>query len=263
MRAISFLCVLVVATQTQALGEPVLYGMSVTRQMLVSFDTESGQPTDVGSVGTYIQDIGFNTSDGFLYGYDYSGKGRLQRIDPGDGATLPVGPPLSDSGFSSPHGMTYDANTDQLYVTTKLGDLLRVDPYTGDVNLVGTLSEHVWGLAFDASTETLFGWGVIGRVPVRVSTKDASVTVIGDGQPIAGVEGLTFDSETASLYAVLLRNPNEDSILATVDPENAEVTEIGDLGTDDFISGLAITPEPTTFLLVTFGCAALLRRNRA
>ena len=158
--------------------------------------------------------------------------------------------------------MAYDPGADQLYVTpVTSGELFRVDPYSGVTTVVGVMPEWVWGLGFDGSTGSLFGWTTFSNVPVRIDTQDASFTVIGEGSVTANVEGLTFDPASQLLYAVLLRSPIEDSMLATLDPDTAELTEIGALGTDDFISGLAMTPEPSTLLLLLAGLAGATRHR--
>lgn len=258
MRSVVFLSLLTLAFATQAVAETILFGMSVSRQMLLTVDVDTGQPTDVGSVGTHIQDIAFNSSDGFLYGYGPGTGGRLLRIDPVTASTTSIGEaPGVDFGIQ---GMTYDANGDQIYASGTYYDLLRVDPYTGAATLLGQTPEMVWGLAFDAMTDTLYGW-TTNWVPVIIDPQDASLTPVGDGSQIAPVEGLTFDAGSGLLYAVFLGAPVEDSVLATIDPVTADVTEIGALGTEDFISGLAMTPEPCTLVLLASGLIGLRKQR--
>ncbi|MCP4251001.1 MAG: PEP-CTERM sorting domain-containing protein [bacterium] len=262
MRFVGIICLLVAVAASEAAASPVLFGMSVNRQMLLTIDTQTGQPTDVASVGVVIQDIAFNTSDGFIYGYDASLNGRLLRIDAATGAATNIGEPFGLPG--AVHGMAYDPNGDQFYATNKAtSDLYRIDPYSGAFTVVGTMSHHVWGLAFDGATDTLFGWVVVGaQIPVEIDTQDASITVIGDGDPLGPVEGLTFDPTSGLLYGVRIGNPVTDSVLITLDPATAELTEIGVVGTDDFISGLAISPEPGTLLLLALGCTLMSKRRR-
>ncbi len=251
---------LTLAASAPAAADQQLFAMSVTQQRLGTCDTQTGAFAPVGSVGTFVQNIAFNPSDGYLYGYDFEDHQRLVRINPADATCVPLGPPITEFGWAYVHGLAYDSNMDRL-IGTLAGsrDLLDIDPYTGTASLIGTMEEHSWALAYDPGANVLYGvtWG---RSLVRIDVTDASQTLIGAPGSIGSVEGLTFDPISDLLYAVLLEQPFEDSLLATIEPETGTVSTIGPIASDDFISGLAFVPEPTTALLLA--CGGLLLRPR-
>ncbi|MCH7703819.1 MAG: PEP-CTERM sorting domain-containing protein [Planctomycetes bacterium] len=240
-----------------------LYGSSVVRQMLVTLDLRSGDVSDVGSLGDYIQDITFNSNDGFIYGFEFEDDQTLRRISPADGTNVPIGQPITDYGWSNMHGMAYSPEEDRLFATTFNGELLSVDPETGIPTHVGTLPAWVWGLAYNTLDQSLYGVSPFADgVLWQIDTDDATAKIIGQLGVDGGIEGLAFDPIRQQLLAVVIDSPWEDSLLIGIDPQTAATTPIGEIGSNDFISGLAYVPEPATFVLVMLGGMPWLARRR-
>lgn len=243
-----------------------LYGSSVTRQMLVTLDLQTGETSDVGSLGDYIQDITFNSLDGFIYGYEFQEDQTLRRINPADGTNVPIGQPITDYGWSYIHGMAYSPDADSIFATTIDGELLAVDPSTGVPTHLGTLPTSptsFWGLAYNTLDHYLYGVspGADGDL-WRIDTDDVTFTFVGRLAGQNHIEGLAFDPINNQLLAVAIDNPLENSLLIAIDPQSAATTLIGEIGSNDFISGLAYIPEPATFVMVTIGGLPWLARRR-
>jgi hypothetical protein len=236
-----------------------LYGVSVTRQMLVTVDPDDAHVTDVGSLGTYIQNVTYNSSDGYLYGYDFQTDQRLRRINPADGASVAIGPPITDYGWDHIHGMAYVPDQDVFYATTGYThELLRIDPDSCVPSAVGAMPAGVWAIAYDSAARVLYG--VTTPIPdlpapyelVRINMSDASLQSVA---PLAYVEGLTCNLSTGDLLAARISLPSTATDLIRVDPLGGAITPIGPIGPDDWISGLAYVPEPSalTISLVLLG----------
>jgi hypothetical protein len=236
--------------------------MSVTQQRLVSFDLVTGHATPVGSVGGVIQNIAYRPATGYLYGYDVATTQALMQISPVDGASSPIGPRITNFGWQDVQGFAYSAVQNEFFATlTATNELLRVNPDTGVPTLVGVMPDRSWALASDPDSGTLYGVSIFTQGLISIDTNDGSITAIGNGMPVGPVEGLAFNQEDGLLYAVVIGIPFQYSTLVTIDPATADMTPIGVIGTDDFISGLAFVPEPGN--LAALGLAgALLRRRR-
>jgi len=131
-----------------------------------------------------------------------------------------------------------------LFAIAGNGNLLTIDPITGDANFIGPSTFNFSGLAFDTSTRTLFG--TIGRRVAEVNQETGEFTLITDTLPVdLQVNRLAFDSSTETLFGLDTDSGN----LTTIDPASGELELVGTTGLTD-ITGLTYDPAANVFLAI-------------
>ena len=127
-------------------------------------------------------------------------------------------------------GMTLDPTAQVLYGFDSADlDVISINPLTGDVTVVADLSFEMRALAFDQSTNTLYG--VDSVVAQKLYTIDT-----GSGTAIAGpeidtvnggIQGMTFDA-SGNLFATNVI----DDVLLEINTSNGTTTELVNLAPD-------------------------------
>ncbi|MCA9258571.1 MAG: hypothetical protein KDA61_05205 [Planctomycetales bacterium] len=134
--------------------------------------------------------------------------------------------------------------TGHFYATTAT-QLVRLDPISGDVTVIGdTMSSVENGLAFDSSG-ALYGIGG-GRRLMRIDVESGAATLVGDVTDVFRIEDLAFDPDNDELYGI-----GYDGVyrLYTIDVATAEPQVVGpSLGRPSGLAFAAI-PEPGTVVL--------------
>lgn len=178
---------------------------------LVSIDPASGAATIVGPLGlnisasqfANIQGLAFDSSTGTLFGSTFGGDSQLLSIDTANGEATPIGSlGLPGAGI---FGMTVDTSSSTLNgVLVDSGfQLGTVDPLTGVTSAIGPVGS-VTGLAYDRSTDTLYG--VDANTLVRINRTTGASVPIGSGIGFVGILGLTSTAvpePTSSLILAL------------------------------------------------------------
>ena len=148
---------------------------------------------------------------GVFFGAAYlgtTGQTQLAEIDAGTGKVTRIGAPMATrmhglimTNDGSLYGMNgFDPGNDGFY---------RIDRTTGQVTLVGrTGFDLVWGMTYDAATDTIYGLGVTapGVVSLLVFNRaTGTATAIGTGVTgMTGTSGVAFD--TAHNWVLALDN---------------------------------------------------------
>jgi hypothetical protein len=198
-----------------------LYGSD--SDQLLTFDVTTGLATAVGPFGapTAVAALAFDATSGTLYGSDALAD-ELIVIDPATGATTVVGP-FGIPGFQRVDGLAFDTNSATLYgiqTSGAVSSLVTIDTSTGASTLVGGAGS-VAALAFDPSTNTLYGADPIARELVVIDTASGAETTVGaTGHRLYG---LAFDASTAKLDGV--DGPLYE--LVVVDPANGAGSSAG------------------------------------
>ncbi|MEM1081206.1 MAG: hypothetical protein AAGH65_06450 [Pseudomonadota bacterium] len=176
-----------------------------------------------------------------LYGME-TDDNTLFTINSISGEITPIGTHVYDSRRE---GLAFDANRNQLYMSGNMneGELLRVDPATGQISAIGSFgtdSGVMWGLAYDPASDTIYGTDLEGgesffyRINPETGTA-ALVSVIGSTNEPRRLDGLTFDPASNTLYAVDAANDQ----LYIVDTTTGDLTTVGAPGLDDGYKALA------------------------
>lgn len=118
----------------------------------------------------------------------------------------------------------YGAFLDQLYT---------VDPNSGSRSLVGNIGHEVTGLAYDASTDTLYGTTGntvstgASRSLIRINRLTGAGTLVGGlgvALPVGTAAGLTVDPTTGILYGWVTGHDD----LFTINPNTGAATKVGE-----------------------------------
>lgn len=133
-------------------------------------------------------------------------------------------------------------------------DLYILNPATGSASSVGTIGNSVTGMAFDPSTEILYGVTAGGSTPnpralitINMISGEGSVvatmfTGASTGRVIADI---AIDRDTGILYGW---SENVDD-LATINKSTGEVTIVSNSGIDSFGDAMSINSSGTLYLI--------------
>jgi hypothetical protein len=127
------------------------------------------------------------------------------------------------------------------------------DPTTTDVGVIGT--SDVSAMAFDAAGNL---WAIdtgndalLLLDPIDASTIDS----VALSEPLGALAGMDFDPESGTLYVADGGTGGQDALF-TLDVETGTLDEIGPLGLENGLSGLAV-PEPGAAALAGTAAACL------
>jgi hypothetical protein len=275
---------LVMLTCAGAARAVPLVGITISNK-LVKFDTSSpGVITGVTNisglqVGEQVQAIDFRAATGELYGVGSSN--RLYLIDPVTGVASAVGsfnPFLNGSFFD----VDFNPLTDRLRVVSDARQNLRLNPDTavaladpnltyaaGDIN--GPLNPSIVGIAYTnnfggAASSTLYGidWQLDTLVIQADATDDTGrlLTVGPLGVDTTAHVGFDIAPGTGVAYASLTLQGDTVSRLFTINLTTAQATQLGAIGTVDFIRDIAVAPVGTfRFSAASVTAAASIQEN--
>lgn len=226
---------------------------------LVNIDPLTGASTLQASVGTLgpVTDIVFR-DDGVMFGTTGGGASNVIIIDPETGAETLVGqhPFGAVTSLAFADGVLYGGFFFAGQPPTEgfpPSSLVIVDQTDGSLTMVGELFYNpVRGLAYDASTGTMYGVGTPTQPPgeglndvlFTVDLMTAATTEIGDTGFLLG--GLRFGPD-GILYSGQVQfgggggEGGFDANLVQINPATGAGTVIGPTGTEG-ISGLAFVP---------------------
>ncbi|MEA2175245.1 MAG: hypothetical protein QOD00_2837 [Blastocatellia bacterium] len=261
-----FLVLLVLSSAGAARAVPVV-GVTISNK-LVRFDTSApGVITSVTNisglqVGEQIQAIDFRAATATLYGVGSSN--RLYLIDPSTGIATPVGaftPFLNGTFFDA----DFNPVSDSLRVVSDARQNLLLNPDTaaavahpsltyaaGDVN--SALNPNIVGIAYTnnfggAKTSTLYGidWQLDTLVIQADATDDTGrlLTVASLGVDTTAHVGFDIAPGGGIAYASLTLQGDTVSRLFTINLTTGAATQVGTIGTVDFIRDIAIAPVGT------------------
>lgn len=107
------------------------------------------------------------------------------------------------------------------------GQLIEIDSSSGGSSLVGSTGINaIYGLAFDSTSDTLFGNDVINNRLVSVDRTTGATTAIGATTGVDLPFGLAFDSSTNKLFSF----ENQNNQLFEIDRFTGSGTAIGAVG---------------------------------
>ena len=240
----------------------------VNGAVLYDIDLSTGAASNPRSTGTpQLVGIAFS-ADHKLFGLTNSAAptnpGSLFEIDLATGASQLIGATGLDSIVEG--DLAFDPISQVLYGIYHL-DAAQRKLFTIDINtgaatpLSGSLSGDPSALAFDAA----------GTLYAIDTSLDELLTVDkATGNPLSytslnvdlgAVAGMDLDPATGILYVADGESGGTDKLYA-VDTTTGELTEVGSLGIDDGLAGLAFVPEPATLILTGVAALALVRRRR-
>lgn len=248
-------------------------------QTLASFDSGtpaawlSNVPVSGLGPGEYLVSIDYRPSDKQIYGLGSSST--VYTVNRSTGAATAVGPSFTPalSGFN--FGLDFNPVVDQLRVASSSHQNLRINPNTGQVAAVngdhhynvGDANELNWPyishVAYNnnvvgAATTTLFGIDVLQDVLVTIDPPSGGLTTVGAlGLDVSEFGGFDISGKSGAAYAVL-RQPAGFSNLYTIHLGTGALTLVGPVGNgQQFIKGMTVVPEPTTWALAAIGLVAL------
>lgn len=136
----------------------------------------SGVATDLGPIGYSPSGLAFDEAAGVLYGVTYGGAFiRINTINAQGSLVANLnGPFLVDA-------LAYVPDEGRLYISAIQNDTLwRIVPATGNAELVGPIGyANVSGLAFDESTDTLYGTSRGGGALIRLNRTTGAGELVG------------------------------------------------------------------------------------
>jgi outer membrane protein assembly factor BamB len=211
--------------------------------VLANFATQQGGNTTFGDIEGLAFDAG-----GTLYAIDDDTK-TLFIINPATGSVqliangnLRIGNTRLPAAPQDP-GITFSCDGELLLATGVTRSLYRVNPTTGQTDLIGNvggLGVEITDLA--AAIHGVYGLGIDGLY--RIDASRGTATLIGGyggGVNFASGGGLAFDAE-GQLWAVADRGPSTASAVYRIDRNTGRATAAGT--TVPGIESLAIVPSP-------------------
>jgi hypothetical protein len=145
---------------------------------------------------------------------------------------------ISSNTFSDDLASDWRQDSYRIWAIYSGNQLLKVDPVTGNETFLAFTSETIAAIAFDVTTNTLFGVGVSrGNFLCRIDPNTGAVTVIGNTS-FSGYTGLAADLG-GNLFAV-----NGGNTLIHLNPITGHGQAVGTV--DSGIVDLAVRPEDGT-----------------
>lgn len=211
-----------------------LFGSDAGTDELIAISSDSGSSVSLGETALpSLNGLAFDVNSDTLYGVDVA-TNSLIAINASSGQLTLVGP--TGINFPNTAGLAYDPVDNVLYATSNgaAANLYTIDPLTGRATSTGPLGVNIPGLAFDPTTETLYG--VSGQTDslFSIDASTGETTLIGELGINTSFCGLAYDASSGKL---LLTDTNSDA-LYSVDPTTGSASLIGAL---DFpqVNGLA------------------------
>ncbi len=191
---------------------------------------------------------------GASYVIDSGGQMTFTEVDALTGEVTRIGSPLT----ARLHGLIR-TNSGEYYGLNGFNPdaIYQLDPTDGTLTLVGyTGMDMVWGLTYDAATDTIYGLGQINGDTVNdylleIDRTNGTATPIGPGRSnMAGVSDLTFDPNTRQV--IVFENNNDRFYAFNLDGTSNLISELLDIhtwgvtytATGYFFSGVGTTADP-------------------
>lgn len=216
-------------------GDPPLIGGNVAGNQLVSMDKTTAMTTLLTSMQVQPNGLAYHNGSNRMYAVD-AGPESVYEIDMKTGAATLIAP-LPDENWN---GLAVEASTGMIFVSSIEGDerLFKIDPDTGAVTPVGVFvgAKDVEGLAFDSSTDTLYGVDDLSNQLVVIDQDTAAATAV-LALPAANWRGLTYDPSLHALFASV----SVSGSLYRIDLDGGpSLTEIGTIFPAGGVQGLAV-----------------------
>ena len=240
----------------------MLYGSDSDTGALYLIDTTTAESVEVGSFGVsgYMAGLAYDADNDIMYGTTTS-TNKLYSIDYSTGSATFIG----DLNASYMHSLAYDNSTNTLFGAyggfDEYEGLYQIDVTTGNATFIGNIdnySDSIHGLAIHPETYDLYG--VLGgrgstKALFQIDKNTGTGTLLYE-YDIPNFSSLAFMSD-CTLYAT----DNWSGNLYTLDISNGSTNLIGNTGLGNPL-GLTSIPEPTTMVLLGFGCLSLFSRKK-
>ncbi len=203
-------------------------------------------PTVIGAVSS---GLAYDSANGKMYVSDAAPAPNyipgLGTVNLSTGEITYIGP---HTGSLNITGLAYDSKVNALYGSDNdcagVGGLATINLTNGASTCLGTFDKNgttviqIFGLAYDAASDTLYG---MGQTELYTIDRQSGVaTPVGPtGKPLLGMESLDIDPDTGVMYTADYQN----SDLYTVNKATGAVTLVGPTGMQE-ISALASAPKP-------------------
>lgn len=217
---------------TFAADTNTLYGLSSDELFVV--DVSTGQGTSVGPIGfDRVGGLAIDMNTGKLYATDVVTK-QLLIVDRTTGAGTAVG----SLGLNAVLGLAFDPHTNTLFGVDGSWNFLTIDVATGAATGAGQLNAFVPDMAFDPTTDSLYG-GTHNRI-LRINVLNGYGSTeyrLGFGR----VRGLAYDPNSNTLFGMA----NDSALLIAIDVATGEGRALPELDSP-LLRGLAFDSHTDT-----------------
>jgi sugar lactone lactonase YvrE len=243
---------------SQLTPNPTLHRASLDGSNPQTLLTTDGRPLD----------IALDPAGGKIYWSEYYGKLRRANLDGSSQEDIITVDPNDTSGNTGTSGSTLLITNDKLYFpNASSGQIRRSNLDGSNIEVILPNLGGLWGLAADASTQTLYfideDDNLIGRFPPddldQLRLFSINNFLGGDSYP----NGLTIDPHAGLLY---WSEGASDSIYRlNTDGSNPQLVlhlDIPRLTSDGSLRRLVLVPEPASLALLLFSASPLFSRRR-
>jgi len=249
---------------------PILYLTNSQNQLLTIDAATPGSVTTVGAItglqgGESIFGIDFRPATGQLYGL--GSTSRLYTINTATATATQVGSAGAFTLSGTSFGFDFNPTVDRIRVTSNAGQNLRLNPNDGTLTSTDTALNGATTTAMGSAYTNSFSGAVTTSLYALDANSDALYL---SSNPNGGTYGLVGSLGINSLanvgfdiafpgnvgWAALSVVPGT-SQLYTIDLGTGAATLVGSIGSEQTITGLAVTPgavpEPSTVLITLTG----------
>jgi len=258
------------------------------KSAIVTFDTATPGTLTTVVLSSYYDAIDFRPADGRLYvldAYGNNGAGNIRRLTPGSLQPDSFFATFSNNlttGFN--WGFDFDPVANQARAISETGQNIGNIPVTNSPpNTFGTAFPNVAYAAGDpnfgvhpnivdiaysnnvpnAVSSILYGIDTGLDVLVTINQTTSAVTTVGPlGFDANAAGGFDISRYTGTAYAVLLPSNSSNSRLYSINLATGGATSLGSIDGGILITGMTVTPEPTTVGLMCLGVALVACARR-
>ena len=267
-------CACLAVASLNANAVSVLYGVTgdgaTTPETLYTVSITDASMTFVQTLGNGFdgESIAYHTTSGLMYHWSGIGIANIvmETINLNNGTVTNITQDYTNYDPTEVFGSTYDPVTGLFYATDINANLATVST-SGVWNSVGALPTELRGISFFSGS--LYAGDKLSNDLYQIDSGTGgslgSVGVTLGGVAVDGINGLTVDSMTNTLYALIKVGGSRQ--LATLDPITGIATNVGTFGDKmaniEFTSAVPVPAAVWLFGSGLLGLVGMARRKKA